>query len=39
VFESQKLIITNKFLDELSSDYDIVPQEEYEKQKKKLFKN
>ena len=35
--ESQKLIITNKFLDELSSDYDIVPQEEYEKAEEKAF--
>ena len=35
--ESQKLIIFNKFLDELSSDYDIVPQEEYEKAEEKAF--
>ena len=35
--ESQKLIINNKFLDELSSDYDIVPQEEYEKAEEKAF--
>ena len=35
--ESQKLIITNKFLDELSSDYDIVPQDEYEKAEEKAF--
>ena len=35
--ESQKLIINNKFLDELSIDYDIVPQEEYEKAEEKAF--
>ena len=35
--ESQKLIITNKFLDELSSDYDIVPHEEYEKAEEQAF--
>ena len=31
------MIIFNKFLDELSSDYDIVPQEEYEKAEEKAF--
>ena len=35
--ESQKSIITNKFLDELSNDYDIVPQEEYEKAEEEAF--
>ena len=35
--ESQKSIITNKFLDELSSDYDIVPQAEYEKAEEQAF--
>ena len=31
------MIITNKFLDELSNDYDIVPQEEYEKAEEQAF--
>ena len=35
--ESQKTIIANKFLDELSDDYDIVPQEEYEKAEEEAF--
>jgi len=34
---SQIQIIINKFLDELSNDYDIVPQEEYEKAEEAAF--
>ena len=37
VHESQLKIITNKFLDEVSNDYDIVPQEEYEKAEEAAF--
>jgi len=37
VRESQLKIIINKFLDEVSSDYDIVPQEEYEKAEEAAF--
>ena len=35
--ESQKTIIANKFLDELSNDYDLVSQQEYEKAEEQAF--
>jgi len=35
--KSQLAIIENKFLDEVSNDYDIVPQEEYEKAEEAAF--
>ena len=31
------MIITNKFIDDLSSDYDLVSQEEYEKAEEQAF--
>lgn len=34
---SQKTIILNRFLDELSNDYDILPQEEYERAEERAF--
>ena len=37
ITKSQKLIIRNKFLDVLSNDYDLVPQEEYEKAEEAAF--
>ena len=37
ISESQKYIIRNKFLDVLSNDYNLVPQEEYEKAEEEAF--
>lgn len=37
ISSSQKMIITNKFIDDLSSDYDLVSQEEYEKAEEQAF--
>ena len=37
VSKTQKSIILNKFLDELSNNYVLVPQEEYEKAEEKAF--
>lgn len=37
ISSSQKMIITNKFIDDLSNDYDLVSQEKYDKAEEQAF--
>ena len=37
ISSSQKMIITNKFIDDLSNDYDLVSQEEYDRAEERAF--